>query len=172
MCRDLSRFFVAYRPRRLDATGAFCLCRGIKFLTLLTPIVDLAGVFERAVFCADAEVGAGVFCGLDLSRGELSMARTQGEAYKVIAATRPQGDYRGAVVGCGRMGSTIDDEHIHMAHYPWPWAHAPAATRPKKPGWNSIWPSARRSRPQKQEPTRFRLPSVAPQLPQVSTIVC
>ena len=23
MCGDLSRFFVAYRPRRLDATGAF-----------------------------------------------------------------------------------------------------------------------------------------------------
>jgi len=54
------------------------------------------------------------------------MARSLGEAYKVVEATRPQGDYRGAVVGCGRMGSTIDDEHIHMAHYPWPWAHAPA----------------------------------------------
>ena len=54
------------------------------------------------------------------------MARTQGEAYKVVAATRSRGDFRGAVVGCGRMGSTIDDEHIHMAHYPWPWAHAPA----------------------------------------------
>ncbi|MBI1926676.1 Gfo/Idh/MocA family oxidoreductase [Candidatus Poribacteria bacterium] len=24
------------------------------------------------------------------------------------------------------MGSTIDDEHIGMPHYPWPWAHAPA----------------------------------------------
>ena len=30
------------------------------------------------------------------------------------------------MVGCGRMGSTIDDEHIGMPHYPWPWAHAPA----------------------------------------------
>ena len=54
------------------------------------------------------------------------MARLMGEAYKVVEATRTKGDYRGAVVGCGRMGSTIDDEHIHMAHYPWPWAHAPA----------------------------------------------
>ena len=54
------------------------------------------------------------------------MAQPLGEAYKQIAATSPRGTYRGAVVGCGRMGSTIDDEHIGMAHYPWPWAHAPA----------------------------------------------
>ena len=54
------------------------------------------------------------------------MARSLGEAYQVVDETRPRGNYRGAVVGCGRMGSTIDDEHIHMPHYPWPWAHAPA----------------------------------------------
>ena len=54
------------------------------------------------------------------------MARTLGEAHKVVAATRPRGDFRGAVIGCGRMGSTIDDEHLHMPHYPGPWAHAPA----------------------------------------------
>ncbi|MDE2706869.1 MAG: Gfo/Idh/MocA family oxidoreductase [Gemmatimonadota bacterium] len=54
------------------------------------------------------------------------MAQPLGEAYKQIEATRPRGSYRGAVVGCGRMGSTIDDEHIGMPHYPWPWAHAPA----------------------------------------------
>ena len=47
-------------------------------------------------------------------------------AYQVIADSRPKGTYRGAVVGCGRMGSTIDDEHVGMPHYPWPWAHAPA----------------------------------------------
>ena len=47
-------------------------------------------------------------------------------AYQVIADSRPKGIYRGAVVGCGRMGSTIDDEHVGMPHYPWPWAHAPA----------------------------------------------
>jgi hypothetical protein len=52
------------------------------------------------------------------------MAITLGEAHKVVAATRLPGDFRGAVIGCGRMGSTIDDEHIHMPHYPWPWAHA------------------------------------------------
>ena len=46
--------------------------------------------------------------------------------YEVAEGTRPKGDYRAAVVGCGRMGSTIDDEHIGMSHYPWPWAHAPA----------------------------------------------
>lgn len=48
------------------------------------------------------------------------------KAYEVIKQSRPKGQYRGAVVGCGRMGSTIDDEHIGMPHYPWPWAHAPA----------------------------------------------
>ena len=44
------------------------------------------------------------------------MAQLLGAAYKQIAATSPRGTYRGAVVGCGRMGSTIDDEHIGMAH--------------------------------------------------------
>ena len=54
------------------------------------------------------------------------MARIRGEAFRTIDETRPAHSYRAAVVGCGRMGSTIDDEHIGMAHYPWPWAHAPA----------------------------------------------
>ena len=54
------------------------------------------------------------------------MARPRGEAFHIIDETRPAHTYRAAVVGCGRMGSTIDDEHIGMAHYPWPWAHAPA----------------------------------------------
>ncbi len=54
------------------------------------------------------------------------MARVRGEAFRIIEETRPSKIYRAAVVGCGRMGSTIDDEHIGMAHYPWPWAHAPA----------------------------------------------
>ena len=43
-----------------------------------------------------------------------------------VAASAPKGHYRAAVVGCGRMGSTIDDEHVGKPHYPWPWAHAPA----------------------------------------------
>ena len=47
-------------------------------------------------------------------------------AYQVVADSRPKRTYRGAVVGCGRMGSTIDDEHVGLPHYPWPWAHAPA----------------------------------------------
>ena len=47
-------------------------------------------------------------------------------AYRVVQDSRPRGSYRGVVVGCGRMGSTIDDEHVGMPHYPWPWAHAPA----------------------------------------------
>ena len=47
-------------------------------------------------------------------------------AYEVVAASRPKDTYRGAVVGCGRMGSTIDDEVVGRPHYPWPWAHAPA----------------------------------------------
>ena len=46
-------------------------------------------------------------------------------AHEVVAATAPKGNYRAAVVGCGRMGSTIDDEHVGKPHYPWPWAHAP-----------------------------------------------
>ena len=54
------------------------------------------------------------------------MALSLGAAHEIVAATRPRKNYRGAVVGCGRMGSTIDDEHIHMPNYPWPWAHAPA----------------------------------------------
>ena len=54
------------------------------------------------------------------------MAESKGDAFHVINESQPQQTYRGAVVGCGRMGSTIDDEHIGMPHYPWPWAHAPA----------------------------------------------
>ena len=54
------------------------------------------------------------------------MAEPKGEAFRVVQETEPKQTYRGAVVGCGRMGSTIDDEHIGMPHYPWPWAHAPA----------------------------------------------
>ncbi len=48
------------------------------------------------------------------------------EAFQTVRATAPEHTYRGAVVGCGRMGSTIDDEHVGQPHYPWPWAHAPA----------------------------------------------
>ena len=50
------------------------------------------------------------------------------KAKHFVSYTKPNRNqtYRGAVVGCGRMGSTIDDEHIGMPHYPWPWAHAPA----------------------------------------------
>jgi predicted dehydrogenase len=48
------------------------------------------------------------------------------EAFKVIEHTRPEGRYKGAVIGCGRMGSTIDDEHVGQPSYIWPWAHAPA----------------------------------------------
>ena len=54
------------------------------------------------------------------------MAESRGDAYRVVQETAPVNSYRGAVVGCGRMGSTIDDEHIGMPNYPWPWAHAPA----------------------------------------------
>ena len=54
------------------------------------------------------------------------MAEPKGKAFQTVRDTAPQNTYRGAVVGCGRMGSTIDDEHIGMPHYPWPWAHAPA----------------------------------------------
>ena len=54
------------------------------------------------------------------------MAQPRGEAFQVIKDSAPRHTYRGAVIGCGRMGSTIDDEHIGMPHYPWPWAHAPA----------------------------------------------
>lgn len=48
------------------------------------------------------------------------------EAHEIINNSAPQGRYRGAVVGCGRMGSTIDDEQVGDPCYPWPWAHAPA----------------------------------------------
>jgi predicted dehydrogenase len=36
--------------------------------------------------------------------------------------------YRAAVIGCGRMGSTIDDEMaaVNSPQYPYPWAHAAA----------------------------------------------
>ena len=54
------------------------------------------------------------------------MAQTRGEAFQIVEDSAPRHTYRGAVVGCGRMGSTIDDEHLGMPHYPWPWAHAPA----------------------------------------------
>ena len=39
-------------------------------------------------------------------------------AYEVVRESRPRGSYRGAVVGCGRMGSTIDDEHVGNAPLP------------------------------------------------------
>ena len=42
------------------------------------------------------------------------MARSLGEAYKVVEATRPQGDYRGAMDGCGRMGCTIAVAYAHL----------------------------------------------------------
>ncbi|NKB70223.1 MAG: hypothetical protein GKR89_24390 [Candidatus Latescibacteria bacterium] len=35
-------------------------------------------------------------------------------------------NYRGAVIGCGRIGSTIDDEHVDRPQFRYPWAHAPA----------------------------------------------
>ena len=54
------------------------------------------------------------------------MAEPKGKAFQTVRDTAPRNTYRGAVIGCGRMGSTIDDEHIGMPHYPWPWAHAPA----------------------------------------------
>jgi predicted dehydrogenase len=34
--------------------------------------------------------------------------------------------YRAAVIGCGRIGSTIDDEHRDRPQFRYPWAHAPA----------------------------------------------
>lgn len=48
------------------------------------------------------------------------------EAFQVIEDSRPKRQYRGVVIGCGRMGSTIDDEHVGLPSYIWPWAHAPA----------------------------------------------
>lgn len=53
------------------------------------------------------------------------MAQPIGEAFRVVNESEPKRTYRGAVVGCGRMGSTIDDEVIGNPHYPWPFAHAP-----------------------------------------------
>ena len=34
--------------------------------------------------------------------------------------------YRAAVIGCGRIGSTIDDEQVNKPQFRYPWAHAPA----------------------------------------------
>ena len=56
---------------------------------------------------------------------------TKQEAFQVIEDTRPKKAYRGAVIGCGRMGSTIDDEHVGQPSYIWPWAHAPAVIEDK-----------------------------------------
>ena len=39
--------------------------------------------------------------------------------------------YRGAVIGCGRIGSTIDDEHVNGPQFRYPWAHAPAIIEAK-----------------------------------------
>jgi len=41
------------------------------------------------------------------------------------------GSYRGAVIGCGRIGSTIDDEHVAKPQFRYPWAHAPAMIEAK-----------------------------------------
>jgi predicted dehydrogenase len=54
-----------------------------------------------------------------------------------MSATNEDGGrrvYRAAVVGCGRMGSTIDDEAdaINSPHYPYPWAHAAAYYESKR----------------------------------------
>ncbi|MBV7332074.1 Gfo/Idh/MocA family oxidoreductase [Chloroflexi bacterium TSY] len=39
--------------------------------------------------------------------------------------------YRGAVIGCGRLGSTIDDEQVNRPQFRYPWAHAPALIEAK-----------------------------------------
>ena len=39
--------------------------------------------------------------------------------------------YRGAVIGCGRIGSTNDDEHVGRPQFRYPWAHAPAIIEAK-----------------------------------------
>jgi predicted dehydrogenase len=39
--------------------------------------------------------------------------------------------YRAAVIGCGRIGSTIDDEHVNQPQFRYPWAHAPACIEAK-----------------------------------------
>ena len=41
------------------------------------------------------------------------------------------GSYRGAVIGCGRIGSTIDDEHVAKPQFRYPRAHAPAMIEAK-----------------------------------------
>jgi len=33
--------------------------------------------------------------------------------------------YRATVIGCGRIGSTIDDEQVNKPQFRYPWAHAP-----------------------------------------------
>ena len=58
------------------------------------------------------------------NNSDRSDSRTR--AYEIVAASRPRQAHRGAVVGCGRMGSTIDDGAIGKPNYPWPWAYAPA----------------------------------------------
>ena len=60
------------------------------------------------------------------TKRKISWLNPKAKHFGVVHETKPKHTYRGAVVGCGRMGSTIDDEHIGMPHYPWPWAHAPA----------------------------------------------
>lgn len=37
-----------------------------------------------------------------------------GEANEAVRVPRPNQNYRGAVVGCGQTGKTIDHEHIHL----------------------------------------------------------
>ena len=39
--------------------------------------------------------------------------------------------YRAAVIGCGRIGSTIDDEQKNRPQFRYPWAHAPAYVEAK-----------------------------------------
>ena len=39
--------------------------------------------------------------------------------------------YRGVIVGCGRIGSTIDDEQVDRPQFRYPWAHAPAIIEAK-----------------------------------------
>ena len=39
--------------------------------------------------------------------------------------------YRAAVIGCGRIGSTIDDEQKNRPQFRYPWAHAPAFVEAK-----------------------------------------
>ena len=39
--------------------------------------------------------------------------------------------YRGSIIGCGRIGSTIDDEQVDRPQFRYPWAHAPAIIEAK-----------------------------------------